>query len=54
MSDAPRCTVVVSTYNRSALLRHTLDSLTRQRMPADQFEVIVVDDGSSDDTADVA
>ncbi|TDB74892.1 glycosyltransferase [Micromonospora sp. KC723] len=54
MSDAPTCTVVIPTYNRSALLRHTLDSLTRQRMPADQFEVIVVDDGSSDDTADVA
>nr|WTA64406.1 glycosyltransferase [Micromonospora sp. NBC_00855] len=54
MSEAPRCTVVIPTYNRSALLRHSLESLTRQRMPADQFEVIVVDDGSTDDTADVA
>ncbi|MDG4792789.1 glycosyltransferase [Micromonospora sp. WMMD1082] len=54
MSDALRCTVVIPTYNRSELLRHSLDSLTRQRMPANQFEVIVVDDGSTDDTADVA
>ncbi|GGS20676.1 MFS transporter [Actinokineospora fastidiosa] len=45
-------TVVVPTYNRSGLLRHTLDSLARQRL-AERFEVIVVDDGSTDDTADV-
>ncbi|MBM7083813.1 glycosyltransferase [Micromonospora humidisoli] len=54
MSDVPRCTVVIPTYNRSDLLRHSLESLTRQRMPADEFEVVVVDDGSCDDTADVA
>jgi len=54
VSDAPRCTVVIPTYNRSALLRHSLDALTRQRMPTDAFEVIVVDDGSTDDTAEVA
>ncbi len=50
---APQCTVIVPTYNRSELLRHTLESLRRQRLPRDEFEVFVVDDGSSDDTADV-
>ncbi|WP_158603450.1 glycosyltransferase [Micromonospora radicis] len=54
MSSELACTVVIPTYNRSALLRHTLDSLTRQHLPTDQFEVIVVDDGSTDDTADLA
>ncbi|WFE28715.1 glycosyltransferase [Solwaraspora sp. WMMD791] len=54
MSEAPRCTVIIPTYNRSELLSHTLESLTRQQLPADQFEVIVVDDGSTDDTADAA
>ncbi|GGS17223.1 PIG-L family deacetylase [Streptomyces griseoviridis] len=50
MTD-PSCTVVVPTYNRSALLAHTLDSLCRQRLDgSDRFEVIVADDGSADDT----
>jgi glycosyltransferase involved in cell wall biosynthesis/predicted MFS family arabinose efflux permease len=49
-----RCSVVVPTYNRAGLLRHTLESLARQRLPDGRFEVIVVDDGSSDDTAAVA
>ncbi|GAA2923505.1 PIG-L family deacetylase [Streptomyces mexicanus] len=54
MSEQPACTVVVPTYNRSGLLRHTLDSLCRQRLDAgDTFEVVVSDDGSGDDTADL-
>ncbi|GAA4690134.1 glycosyltransferase [Phytohabitans rumicis] len=48
--DAPELSVIVPTYNRSALLRQTLENLARQRLPADRFEVIVSDDGSSDDT----
>jgi glycosyltransferase involved in cell wall biosynthesis len=47
------CTVIVPTYNRSELLRHTLDSLARQTLGTGRFEVIVADDGSSDDTAEV-
>jgi glycosyltransferase involved in cell wall biosynthesis len=45
--------VVVPTYNRAELLGYTLDSLARQDLPADQYEVLVVDDGSSDHTAEV-
>ncbi|MGW3959578.1 glycosyltransferase [Amycolatopsis sp. NPDC005003] len=46
----PRVSVVIPTYNRSELLRVQLEHLTRQQLPADEFEVIVADDGSSDDT----
>jgi len=45
--------VIVPTYNRSWLLRETLRQLTRQSLPVADFEVIVSDDGSSDDTAEV-
>lgn len=48
----PRVSVVVPTYNRCELLRHTLESLAAQRA-APEFEVIVSDDGSCDDTASV-
>jgi glycosyltransferase involved in cell wall biosynthesis len=42
---------VVPTYNRTRLLRLTLESLEKQNLPRDRFEVLVVDDGSRDDTA---
>ncbi len=51
MGSSWRCTVIVPTYNRRRLLELTLDSLDRQDLPRDRFEVLVVDDGSSDDTA---
>ncbi|MBA2529168.1 MAG: glycosyltransferase, partial [Euzebyales bacterium] len=51
MSGAPEVSVVVPTHNRSHLLRETLRSVLWQR-DAD-FEVVVVDDGSRDDTAEV-
>ncbi|HKT01479.1 MAG TPA: glycosyltransferase family 2 protein [Rugosimonospora sp.] len=44
------CSVVIPTYNRAELLSHTLASLAGQDMPQDHFEVLVVDDGSSDHT----
>jgi len=52
--DSPLISVVIPTYNRSPMLRDALEHLTRQRLPVDQFEVIVADDGSSDDTRQVA
>jgi glycosyltransferase involved in cell wall biosynthesis len=50
----PAVSVVIPTYNRRDKLRQTLETLTKQESPAEEFEVIVADDGSSDDSAEVA
>jgi glycosyltransferase involved in cell wall biosynthesis len=42
--------VIVSTYNRKLKLKTTLDALLEQKYPKDKFEIIVSDDGSTDDT----
>jgi glycosyltransferase involved in cell wall biosynthesis len=44
--------VIIPTYNRRDSLRETLASLAHQTFPADRSEVIVVDDGSTDGTAE--
>ena len=49
----PDLTVVIPTYRRPDLLRRCLASLGEQTVPAATFEVVVVDDGSGDDTAQV-
>lgn len=49
----PQLSVVLPTYNRATLLRRTLASLVQQRNPP-PFEVIVADDGSADDSKQVA
>jgi len=46
----PEIAVVVPTFNRAALLAHALEALARQTLEADRFEVIVVDDASTDET----
>ncbi|GAB7079949.1 glycosyltransferase [Megalodesulfovibrio paquesii] len=43
--------VIIPAYNAAASLPHTLRSLVRQKFPRESFEIIVVDDGSTDDTA---
>jgi glycosyltransferase involved in cell wall biosynthesis len=48
----PKVSVLIITRNRAQQLRRCLESLTAQSMPP--FEVVVVDNGSSDATADVA
>jgi len=49
-----RASVVVPAYNAADVLPATLAALARQTLPAEDFEVIVVDDGSRDATADAA
>lgn len=49
MTDSPRTprvSVIIPTRNRPAPLRRCLDALYRQSIPANQFEIIVIDDGS--------
>ena len=45
--------MVVSTYQRAADLPRLIAALEAQTYPLDAFEVIVVDNGSTDDTSDV-
>ena len=47
----PVISVVIPTRDRCAVLRSTLEALDRQKGVSGRYEVIVVDDGSSDDTA---
>lgn len=49
----PRISVIVGTYNRAVMLGRLLGSLLAQTLPADQYEVIVVDNGSTDGTRNV-
>nr|WP_176711449.1 glycosyltransferase family 2 protein [Streptomyces sp. PTY087I2] len=51
MPEVPDVSVVIPAHNRPDELLRTLRSLTFQSLPADAFEVIVVDDGSRDDMA---
>ncbi|HEY1827280.1 MAG TPA: glycosyltransferase, partial [Acidimicrobiales bacterium] len=50
---APEIAVVIPTYNRSARILPLLESLAAQTLPPQSFEVIVVDDCSTDDTHEV-
>ena len=47
-----RLSIVLPTFNRRRRLERVLAGLDRQTVELSQFETIVVDDGSTDDTAD--
>ncbi len=52
-SDKPLVSVVVAAYNASVLLKRALISLQTQSLDASLYEVIVIDDGSVDNTPHV-
>lgn len=45
-----KISVIIATFNRKASLRETLNSLFTQDYPVSDFEVIIVNDGSTDGT----
>ena len=45
--------VIIPTRNRADLLDATLESITKQTFPSDKFEIIVIDNGSTDNTAEI-
>lgn len=50
----PSISAVVCTYNRSTLLQKCLESLVNQTVSKSNYEVIIVDNNSSDNTQEVA
>src|SRR6476469_8906505 len=49
-APAPDVSVVVATYNRCDTVRVTIESLMNQERAGFEYEVIVVDNNSTDDT----
>lgn len=50
----PRISVVIPAYNEEKYLARCLVSLQDQTFPKDQYEIVVVDNNSSDRTAEIA
>ena len=44
---------IVCTYSNASLLRRTLDSLIKQTLPPQEYEIIVVDNNSTDNTPEI-
>ena len=49
-TELPQLSAILCTFNRSGLLAPALESIASQTLAPQDFEVIVVDDGSTDDT----
>ncbi len=49
-----KVSVAIPTYNRANFLRQTLAGIVAQQFPRDHFEILVIDNNSSDHTAAVA
>jgi glycosyltransferase involved in cell wall biosynthesis len=53
MNNKLQISVVVATYNRADILRETIYHLNEQKLDPKLYEVIIVDDGSMDNTEEV-
>jgi len=53
MHNDPYISVVVCIYNGEKILMETIDSLLKQKYPNDKYEIILIDDGSSDKSAKI-
>ena len=45
-----RLSVIIPTRNRAEVLERALQSIVKQTLPTDEYEVIVIDNGSTDGT----
>lgn len=49
----PELTVLIPTYNRRDIVARCLTSLDEQTLPPEQYEIVVIDDGSTDGTEEM-
>lgn len=52
MADAPPLTIIIPAYNEGEMVLRSIESVANAQYPRDRLELLVVDDGSSDDTWD--
>lgn len=51
MDSSPKISVIIPTYNRALLLKKAIESVLNQTVQ--DYEIIVIDDGSTDDTREI-
>lgn len=49
-----KLSIVICTYNRADILKYCLDSLIKQNVSNDIFEIIIVDNNSNDNTKEIS
>lgn len=52
MESHPIVSVIIPTYNYARFIGEAIDSILTSNFPIDEVEIIVIDDGSTDDTAE--
>ena len=50
--NSPQVSVLIDTYNYGRYVEEAIDSALAQDFPPNEMEILVVDDGSTDDTAE--
>jgi hyaluronan synthase len=48
--EAPMLTVVIPAYNEGAMVEQSIESVAHSHYPRERLEILVIDDGSTDDT----
>ena len=52
--SAPQISLIICTYNREKFLGHALQSLTQQTLPAKDFEILIINNNSTDRTPQIS
>jgi hyaluronan synthase len=50
VDNAPKLTVIIPAYNEGPMVEKSIDSVAAATYPRERLEIIVIDDGSKDDT----
>lgn len=53
MADSPEISAVICTHNRERYLERCIASLLAQSIPSSEYEIIIVDNGSTDSTKEI-